>query len=168
MNMQKNHQKFRGQRQGEKVVAVFHKHWVSFVKPLVVFLPLFLLSMVILYYSGSLGSGFLILGYIIFLGATSYLLYYFVLWRWDVYILTSNRVINFDQKTLFHRVVSEAELANIQDTTYEIKGIWQTVFNFGQVNILTASSGDNIVFRDVASPQEIQDLIIQTKGAILK
>lgn len=162
--MKKKKLVFHGQRDDELVVAVFHKYWISFVKPVAIFLPIFGLSLVFLYYQGVLGTGFLVIGYILFLFAMSYLLYYFVLWRWDVYILTNKRVINFDQKTLFHRVVSEAELANIQDTTYEIKGIWQTIFNFGQVNILTASSGDNIIFKDVETPQAVQDLIIQTKS----
>lgn len=162
--MKKKQKIFRGQKDDETVVAIFHKHWISFVKPLAVFVPLFALSLIILYYQSFLGTGFLIMGYVIFLVAISYLMYYFVLWWWDVYILTNKRVINFDQRTLFHKVVSEAELTNIQDTTYEIKGVWQTIFNYGQVNILTASSGDNIIFTDVAAPQLVQEIIIETKG----
>ena len=65
-------------------------------------------------------------------------------------------------------MVSEADLNNIQDTTYEIKGLWQTVFNYGQVNILTASSGDNIDFEDVAHPQTVQDMISAAKDKMIR
>lgn len=154
---------FRGQRDDEEVIKVFHKHWISFIRPVAIFFPFFIISVIILYYQGVLGTGLLLFGYVIFLASLSYLLYNFVIWWWDVYILTNRRVIDFDQKTLFHRVVSEADLENIQDTTYEIKGLWQTVFNYGTVNILTASAGQNIKFKDVASPEHVQHVIISAK-----
>ncbi|HPH78590.1 MAG TPA: PH domain-containing protein [bacterium] len=159
----KNDMSFRGQKKGEQLVKVYFKHWISFVRPVLVFLPFLLVSMTILYYQALLGTLILSLGFLIFLVGLSYLTYHFLIWRWDVYILTNYRVINFDQRTLFHRVVSEAELVNVQDTTYEVKGIWQTIFNYGQVNILTASSGENICFRDVANPQMVQALIVSVK-----
>jgi hypothetical protein len=154
---------FNGQKEGEAVIEVYHKHWISFVRPVLIFLPFLVVSMIILYYQSVLGTAILTFGFAVLLVGLSYLFYHFLIWRWDVYILTSKRVINFDQRTLFHRVVSEAELVNIQDTTYEIKGIWQTIFNYGQVNILTASSGDNICFQDVATPQRVQEVIIKVK-----
>ena len=159
---------FRGQKDDEVVLAVFHKHWISFVKPMLLFLPFFIVSLVVLFYQQNIGNGFLLFGFIIFLASVSYLGHNFLIWWWDIYILTDKRVIDFDQKTIFHKVVSEADLNNIQDTTYEIKGLWQTVFNYGQVNILTASSGDNIDFEDVAHPQTVQDMISAAKDKMIR
>jgi len=159
---------FRGQKEGEEVIAIFHKHWISFLKPFFIWLPFFIISVLGLWYQSRLGTGFLIIGFVIFVGSTSYLLYNYLVWRWDVYILTSQRVIDINQKTLFHRVVSEATLGNIQDTTYEIKGVWQTFFNYGRVNILTASTGANINFEDVSQPQHVMDLVAEAKDIFLK
>ncbi len=158
---------FRGQKEDELVLAVFHKHWISFVKPILLFLPFFIVSLVVLFYQQNIGNGFLLFGFIIFLASVTYLSHNFLIWWWDVYILTNKRVIDFDQKTLFHKVVSEADLNNIQDTTYEIKGLWQTIFNYGKVNILTASTGDNIDFEDVSHPQNVQDMIGAAKDRMM-
>lgn len=159
---------FRGQKDGEKVVMMYHKHWFSFIKPVVIFLPIFLVSVAILYYQHLFGSGFLILGFVLFLLSVFYLLYNFLIWWKDVYILTNIRVIDCNQKTLFHKVVSEADLGNIQDTTYEIEGLWQTVLNYGQVKILTASAGQSICFQDVPNPEEIQQTVLRVKDEMRK
>ena len=164
--MNKNKKQFPGQREDEVLIAVFRKHWFSFLKPVLIFVVLFCISIVILWFWLAIPLILLIVGFVLLLLAISYLLYSFLLWWWDIYILTNIRVINFDQKTLFHRVVSEAELMNIQDTTYEIEGIWQTVFNYGQVKILTASSGQSIVFEDVPAPHAIQDRILDIKNRV--
>jgi len=163
MTNKKPKKHFRGQKDDERVISIFHKHWISFVKPIAIFLPFFVVSIAILFYQGQLGTGFLIVGFIIFVGAVSYLLYNYLIWNWDVYILTDQRVIDIDQKSLFHKVVSEANLNNIQDTTFETKGVWQTMFNYGKVNILTASSGANIEFENVDKPEHVMSVIAEAK-----
>jgi len=57
-------------------------------------------------------------------------------------------------------------LKNIQDTNYEVEGMWQTMLNFGRVKILTASSGQSIVFEDVFDPHRVQQTIIQIKDKL--
>lgn len=157
---------FKGQKDNEVVVALFRKHWLGFLKPIVVFMVFLLISLAILW----LGWKFpgvpvvvAMIGLMILIAAISYLVYNWLLWWNDVYLLTSIRVINFDQKSLFHRVVTEAELGNIQDITYEINGFWQTIFNFGSVEILTASNGKSIRFENVSRPHEVQEKIIGVK-----
>lgn len=157
---------FKGQQDGEKVVEIFRKHWFSFLKPALIFLVLFIISVVILWYWQSIPLILLIVGLVVLLVAISYFTHSFLLWWWDVYILTDRRVINFDQKSIFHRVVSEADLGNIQDTTYEIEGVWQTFFNYGRVKVLTASSGESVVFENVPEPHQVQEKIMQTKEKV--
>ncbi|MFA4931227.1 MAG: hypothetical protein WC570_05185 [Patescibacteria group bacterium] len=154
---------FRGQQEGEEVVAIFRKHWLSFLKSALIFVVLFIISVIILWYWQSAPIFLLVVGLVILLVAISYFTHSFLIWWWDVYLLTDRRVINFDQKSIFHHVVSEADLGNIQDTTYEIEGVWQTFFNYGRVRILTASNGQSIVFESVPSPHVVQEMIMQTK-----
>lgn len=108
---------------------------------------------------------FLIIGLVLLIIDTSYFAYNFLLWWNDVYILTNIRVIDIDQRSLFNKTVTEAELKNIQDITYEINGFWRTILNYGKVEILTASNGKSISFEDVLKPHEVQQLIIKTKDS---
>ncbi|MBU0647873.1 PH domain-containing protein [Patescibacteria group bacterium] len=157
---------FKGQKDDEEVVEVFRKHWFSFIRPILVFVVLLSISLIILWYWSMVPLLLLIVGFVVLLVAVSYLGHCFLLWWNDIYILTNRRVINFDQKSLFHRVVSEADLRNIQDSTYEVEGVWQTFLNYGQVKILTASMGESIVFEDVPDPHRIQGIILRAKDAV--
>lgn len=77
----------------------------------------------------------------------------------DVWIVTSRRIINIEQKGLFNRMISEHELDKIQDVSAQQKGIWQTFFTYGNVNIQTAGEVPMFTFRQVDNPFEIAKTI---------
>lgn len=91
-----------------------------------------------------------------------YAFYHYYIWKKDKYILTDSRIIVKEQKTLFSKQVSEANLNNITDVTYNIKGIWATFFNYGTVEAETASS-DPLKLKNVAKPHKIQELILDLR-----
>ena len=53
----------------------------------------------------------------------------FVLWYFNAFIITNQRVIDIDQRGFFDRIVSEAPYEKIQDVSYRVKGIFQTLFH---------------------------------------
>ena len=60
------------------------------------------------------------------------------------------------------RTVSKEELDRVQDVTSEIKGLFGTIFNFGDVTIQTAGSQEHFVFENVQAPQTIVDVILRS------
>jgi hypothetical protein len=93
-------------------------------------------------------------------------------------IVTSERIIDIDQKGLFLREVNELPIDNIEDVTYKQNGFWGTIFNYGNVIVQTAGSapthnpeatGDNekgtngFVFNNVPNPSEISNTISQLR-----
>jgi uncharacterized membrane protein YdbT with pleckstrin-like domain len=93
-------------------------------------------------------------------------------------IVTSERIIDIDQKGLFLREVNELPIDNIEDVTYKQNGFWGTIFNFGDVIVQTAgsapthnpeSNGENekgingFVFNNVPNPSEISNTISQLR-----
>jgi hypothetical protein len=85
-------------------------------------------------------------------------------------IITSERIIDIDQKGIFLREVNEMAMQNIQDITHKQNGFWGTIFNFGNVIIQTASSTaesdgthedkiNGFVFNNVPAPSDIANLI---------
>ena len=79
----------------------------------------------------------------------------------DTWIVTTERIINVEQRGLFHRTASELDLAAVQDTTAEIKGIIQTIFNYGQVYVQTAGEKGRFHFKNVSDPEHIKELVTQ-------
>ncbi len=153
----------------EKTYAIVHRHWFDLFSR---FIP------IILFVLTTTGVAFTFLGplsesidtqiipVIYFLVSFSYLIawiYSFFLWVdyfLDIWVITSARVINVEQKGLFARNTSELDYTHIQDVTSEIEGIIQTLFNYGDVYVQTASNENRFMFRHVAHPEKIKTLVM--------
>lgn len=154
-------------KEGEEVIRIVRKHWASFMWPL---FKTFLILIIPFFLSFLLFSNYI--GIIIFLIWVSigiaYGLYQWLCWYFDNFIITNQRIVNVNQKTIFSRIVSETGLTNIQDVTYEINGIFASLFNYGTVKVLTASSNDSLEMSSIENPKKVQELIMELHGQVKK
>jgi len=156
---------FSNQMPDEKVILILRKHWFVLAWPFFKG-TLFVVIAALLPTIGKIGfyifnSAFLTIVYLVWIVIwVNYLIYEYLNWYRDQYILTDRRVINIDQRSLFKRRVSEVELDKIQDVLHEINGVNATTFNFGNVIIYSAGS-DKIELRDIPQPAAIQNLIFK-------
>ena len=79
----------------------------------------------------------------------------FVDYYLDAWVVTNYRIINIEQKGLFHRVISEQRLYRIQDVTSELKGFFPTFLNFGNIYVQTAGEAERFVFKQVPNPYQV-------------
>jgi hypothetical protein len=90
-------------------------------------------------------------------------LYSFLIWvdyYFDIWIITSERIINIEQKGMFSRKVSELRYNKIEDITTEVVGFIPTVLNYGDVRIQTAAEEAEFCFRTVSDPYGIKNIIM--------
>lgn len=78
-------------------------------------------------------------------------------------VITNRRVIDWDQRGLFDKVISEAEYDKVQDISYRIKGLMGTICNYGTIQIQTAGSAPVLELQFVRRPQKAQALITDVK-----
>ncbi|MFA6018159.1 MAG: PH domain-containing protein [Patescibacteria group bacterium] len=78
----------------------------------------------------------------------------------DVWIVTSERIINAEQIGLFNRVVSEVYLYQVQDVTSETKGLLATFLTFGDVFIQTAAERERFQFKNIDNPDDVKVAVI--------
>ena len=83
----------------------------------------------------------------------------FLVWYFNVYIVTNKRVIDIDVRGFLHRNISETPLSNVQDVTFQSSGIGATLFNYGDVFIQTAGANPEFEFRLVGEPDMVHDII---------
>lgn len=154
---------FDGQRQGEDVLVVWRKHPWVLAKPGFISVGIVLLVAIFLRFFGASGMtslaivvGLIAIGLIAGLG----------LFKWfnGMYILTSERLIDVDQRSVFHRVVGELPIEHIQDVAYEVKGPFATMLNFGNVVVQTIGGGTTITMEVVESPHAVQQAILEARG----
>lgn len=84
-----------------------------------------------------------------------FIFFAFIDYYLDVWLVTSERIINIEQKGLFNRTASEQKLFRIQDITSETKGIFGTFLNYGDVFIQTAGEQQRFIFKQVPHPEQV-------------
>ncbi len=167
---------FRGQHENERVLRVVHRHWFNiFVHFLVILIFSFLLiaSLLVLpvlfpeMLDAKNAHFFLFVEntFFIFLWIFSFLLwidYYF-----DVWIITNERIVNIEQKGLFVRHISELNFSRVQDVTATVEGLLPTVLNYGDVLVQTAGEEKRFMFRQVADPYQVKDIVMKLSKSAL-
>ncbi len=154
---------FEGQREDEEIKAVWQQHpWVLSKAALLIVVIIFVGSIPAATFSPSWGFELILLG-IGIAGLYGILAYY--LWLNTVYILTNERIFAIFQRRLFYRTNNEVPLSNIQNVSHIKKGIWQTVFDFGEVEIETSGAKTAMILKNVANPYQVQQKILSKELA---
>ena len=78
----------------------------------------------------------------------------------DILIVTNQRLIDVDQRTLFARDVATAPLRNVEDVKIESIGIFATLFHFGNLYIQTAAEQREIMIYGIRRPERAKDIIM--------
>ena len=146
---------FPGQRENEKILMVIRKHPIVYIRIVVVSLIFVGLPLVFFYFFvihqdySFFRDG--IVGIAIGLFACLYALYGMLFTcmalmdeQFDLFILTSDRLIDITQISILKNTVSDTPLKHIQDTTSCISGLFQTFINYG--NIIVQTAGKSAVF----------------------
>ena len=85
---------------------------------------------------------------------------YFVTFHLDIWIITNDRLLDIEQKTLFARTIAEVDLYQIQDVTSEVKGFFPSLFNYGNVILQTAGPVPRFTLKNVADPHRLRETIL--------
>ena len=160
-----------GYHDDEILLAFLRRHWFVMFLNAVLFLFLMVLPIAIFYLiptflvgllSDTAWEGVLVM----FFGS-----YYLMMWLFffaslvdyylDVWIVTSERIIDIQQISLFRHVVAEQRIVRVQDVTSQVQGIIPTFLNYGNVNIQTAGEIERFVFEQVPNPERVKKLIFQ-------
>jgi len=159
---------FETQKKEEKVVLLLRRHPITN-------LPWIIIALFMLFAPGLLSLfpvfSFLparfqliaVIGW--YLGCTAFILENFLIWFFNVNIITDERIIDIDFYNLIYKEVSDAKIDKIQDVTYKMGGVVRTIFNYGDVLVQTAAEVPNFDFLAVPRPNRVakrlQELIIE-------
>lgn len=147
-----------GQKENEKVIKILHQHPAVLVRSYFKILLIILIPVYILVFTQI--PILLLISFAILVVSLCFAFYLWVNWYRDIYAITSERLINIEQKGFFTKKVSEISLDKIQDTYYSISGPLATLFHFGTVEIISSSSL-KLEFSNVKNPQKVQQEIIK-------
>lgn len=157
---------FEGQFDDEAVLYVFRRHPIVMRKGLIISMsswlvgPLIILALtyitpdnppsMVAFFLALIGS--IVLGSLLLVPS-------WINWYFSIFIVTSERFVQIIQKGMFHTSFADLKLDQIQQVTYEISGIQETLLGFGTIKLQTYI-GD-LVIRDVHHPAKTQVKIVQ-------
>lgn len=148
---------------GEEVVQVIRRHPASLWGRLALIALVVIVALIVwlnLSGDGALGTLLNIAFILVIVGG---LLIGFMVWyRYhnDIWVITNRRLIDVTRTTPFSQQVTTASLGNVQDINVRVKGIFNTMLNFGDVICQTASSGSStFTLIGVANPEKVLDAI---------
>lgn len=158
----------------EKILLVIHKHWFVMARTLAVFVVMISLPSIALTFLPFLGDtidikaieplvNFSLALYIMLL-----VIFLFLVWMdhyLDMWVITTERIIDVEQQGLFRREISEIPLRHVQDVTLEIKGVIETFLKFGTIRIQTAGERE-FTIEYVPHLYEAKDIILRQARAV--
>jgi hypothetical protein len=145
--------------EGEKVVAAFRSHTlrtVLWLIPCTIVLFGVFLFMFPLFYYGIKG---VVLFFVIILLDAYFILLNLLRWYGSVSILTERRLFVIYRVSFLKKRVNEILLENINELSYDTKGILQTLFGYGTVHCSLFTSSGQCDIPEVNRPQEVLNVI---------
>lgn len=155
----------------EKIIAVVRKHWFVLLGDIFILFFCVALPMVLLFVLHLLplenliafsGKAFYAGGFFFFAWCTIVWMLAWSIWTdyyLDTLIITDKRIFDIDQHGLFRRTSSSFRLDRIQNITVDMKGVIQTLLDFGTLHIETAGENEDFVATYISHPYDIKKMI---------
>ncbi len=143
-------------KSGEQVVYVLRRYALAFFWHFVLVLILLALPFFFMFWLFAhswWGIGLFVLPILISLIILIRTLF---LWNKNIFVLTTHRLVDFDQLGFFEVVVSDIPYDQVEDVHGRVKGVFQTIFKYGKVNVQTGNGKILVVVDLVKNPVSVQ------------
>ena len=94
----------------------------------------------------------------------SYGLIKYLIWLLNVYMVTDKRIVIVSYQNIFNKTVSEMPLKSLLNAGFEVKGFWQSILSYGNVEIRAQGLPHPLIFKNVSQPAVIKDFLWSLHG----
>jgi hypothetical protein len=88
-------------------------------------------------------------------------MYHFVDWYSDVWVLTNMGVIDLERNGFFDMTSTRIDYHMMEGISYQIKGVVRTLFNYGEITIDKLGSKTSVILKDAAGPKRVERLVMK-------
>lgn len=160
---------FETQQKDEKIILMLRAHIVTLTGAIleILFLAILPVLVVLLNFSGFDPYSAFVARQIFWIHLSWYLFtfgfafYKLIFWYFNVYLVTNERIVDFDFRGILHKETAYANLNQIQDVTPKVVGFFQTFFHYGNVFIQTAAAKNEFEFHAVEKPDTVAREILE-------
>ncbi len=101
-----------------------------------------------------------------YLVTSAYAIEGFLDWYFNVYFITTHRIVDVDFYNIIDKRVSNAEIEKIEDVSYTTGGVLRTLLNYGDVFIQTAAEVSEFDFFAVPSPEKVVKILDDLRSKV--
>jgi hypothetical protein len=162
---------FQNQEQNERIILFLRQHFITNTKWII--LGSILLFTPLLFFLGpALGvpinlflpmKFLLVLGMFYYLIVLGYIFNNFIVWFYNVGIITTEQIIDVDFTDLMYRNVAKARIYDVIDVEFDQGGLFHSFFDYGNVLVQTQGVKPNFEFQLIPHPDEVTDIILDLK-----
>ena len=146
-------------RPGETVQMVMKRHWIVLVRTFVYLAVLVKIPLFLFIFRDSISTimplGYVTLFTVVFMAIFAMFIY--VDWignELDFFVFTNERIIGIEQISFLNRSISECSMDRVQEVNAFSKGLLANIFNYGTVDIRTASEDSRFEMHVIPEPVE--------------
>lgn len=160
---------FETQDPNEKVYVLVRAHWITnlgwFLRNLILSLLPFIVLTLLENFGIKIDISFIsnkaltIIGLLYYSFIFTSIVSNFIDWYFDPFIVTDQRIMDYDYKPYGNYSVSEISLQDIQDVKERSSGLLGDIFDFGNVYVYSASDASEMLCKNVPSPTKVRDII---------
>ena len=154
--------RFETQRADENVVLVVRKHLITQINWILNSALLLIVGSILTFvvFPQLFSPNYILVFFIFLLIFTfSYFWLNFLFWYFTVGIVSNERILDLDFLSILYKEFSATTIEQISDLTTKIGGFAGSIFNYGDVYVITEGFQTNIEFLDVPLPSEIVKII---------
>jgi len=160
---------FEAKEKEEKIILMLRQHpflnlkWILISVALFLFPALFRQTGIL----SLLPSGYPLVATLTwYLVSFAYAVEGFFGWYFNVFFITTHRVIDVDFFNLIDKRVSNAEIEKIQDVSYSTSGALGTTLNYGDISIQTSSEMRELNFEKVPNPEKVVKILDDLRASV--
>lgn len=147
-------------RPEEQLLRVYHQSAHVLLNPISLSLAAIVVPLIPLVRYGLFREylGLVLLYIIIVLGV---LIRKIIIWKFNKYIITNQRLIKTSHEGLFKRLVVETPLDRILNVSYKTTGMISVLLDFGDVEVQVVGLIEPILLKNIPYPAKIKDYLWQ-------
>jgi len=154
--------RFITQQQDEEIVLLLRAHPVTLLPWMLLALFMLLLPSLILStgaFADVPGKFIFVARLVWYLMTLMYAFEKFLYWFYSVFIVTNERLVDIDFENLITREITYANLNHIEEPAMISRGIFRSIFHFGDVLVTTASEMPTVEGLAVPYPDKVVEII---------
>jgi len=165
---------FQTQKEKESIILFIRSHYITNLSWTLITLMLIVLPIIVLTIASNFGIDFLstqtatrftvVFILLYYLLISSYVFVSFLHWFYNVFIVTSERIVDIDYSDVVIHNMAETKLSHVEDVRCMQSGFIPSLFNYGNLFVQTAGTEENFEAISIPRPGDAIDIITQLTG----